>query len=80
MVSLTQGWNGVCYAGGSVSVDSATGGIDVRYSVIYALAPDQTWQRSVPGNPSVCNLSYLEEFTPVVILVTGDAGHWVFTP
>ena len=80
IVALAQGWNGVCYEGGSVSVEAATGGIDVPYSVIYALAPDQTWERFVPGNPGVCNLSHVAQFTPVMILVTGDAGHWSFSP
>jgi parallel beta-helix repeat protein len=80
MVTLAQGWNGVCYTGGSVSAEAATGGIDVPYSVIYTLAPDQTWRRFVPGNPQASNLSYLDEFTPVLILVTGNAGRWVFNP
>ena len=80
MVTLAPGWNGVCYTGGSASVEEASQRIDVPYSVIYALAPDQTWQRFVPDNHDVCTLTYLTEFTPVLILVTGDAGHWVLSP
>jgi hypothetical protein len=80
MVTLAQGWNGVCYTGGNASVEEASQSIDVPFSVIYTLAPDQTWQRFVPDNHDVCTLSNLAEFTPVLILVTGDAGHWAFNP
>jgi hypothetical protein len=79
-VTLTQGWNGVCYLGGSGPVEEATQGLDVPYAVIYGLAPDQTWQRLVPGKPEASNLSQLAKFTPVLIMVTGESGHWAFSP
>jgi hypothetical protein len=79
-VDLAQGWNAVCYSGGSGLVEAVTGGIDLPYTVIYTLAPDHTWRRFVPGKPEVCSLSELAKFTPVLILVTGSEGHWVFSP
>jgi len=79
-VDLDQGWNAVCYSGGSGPVEAAAWGMDVPYTVIYTLAPDQTWQRFVPSKPEVCSLSELARFTPVLILVTGGNGHWAFNP
>jgi hypothetical protein len=79
-VDLAQGWNAVCYSGGSGLVEAVTEGIDLPYTVIYTLAPDHTWRRFVPGKPEVCSLSELAKFTPVLILVTGSEGHWVFSP
>ena len=79
-VDLDQGWNAVCYSGGSGPVEAAAWGMDVPYTVIYTLAPDHTWQRFVPGKPEVCSLSELARFTPVLILVTGGNGHWAFNP
>jgi hypothetical protein len=65
---------------GSGPVEQATQGIDVPYGVIYSLAPDQTWERFVPGKPEASNLNQLAKFTPVLILVTGKNGHWAFSP
>jgi hypothetical protein len=79
-VDLDQGWNAVCYSGGSGSVEAVTRGIDLPYTVIYTLAPDRSWQRFVPGKPEVCSLSELARFTPLLILVTGGNGHWAFSP
>ena len=61
-------------------MEEATRGLDVHYAVIYSLAPDQTWQRFVPDETEASNLSELAKFTPVLILVTGSEGHWVFSP
>jgi hypothetical protein len=80
VTTLAQGWNGVCYLGESGPVEEATQGLGVQYAAIYSLAPDQTWQRFVPGRPEISNLSQLAEFTPVLILVTGNYSHWIFNP
>jgi hypothetical protein len=79
-VNLVRGWNGVCYLGSGGPVEAAISGIDLPYTVIYSLGPDHTWHRFVPGRPEVSNLSQLAKFTPVLILVTGSNGHWVFNP
>ena len=77
-VDLAQGWNGVCYLGGTGPVEDAILGMDVPYAVIYGLE-GQTWQRFVPGRPEISNLGQLSKFTPVLILVT-DNSRWVFNP
>jgi len=78
---LVFGWNSVCYAGPSKDIDAATAGIVGRFAVVYALAPEQTWQRFVPGRPEVSNLNRLEPSTSVLILVTGEGEvTWVFDP
>ncbi len=79
-VGLAEGWNGVCYLGSGGPVETATQGIDVPYTVIYSLAADQTWLRFLPDEPEASNLSQLTEFTPVLVLVTGQNGHWAFNP
>jgi hypothetical protein len=79
-VTLDQGWNGVCYLGEGGPVEEATQGLGAQYAAIYSLAPDRTWQRYVPGRPEISNLSQLETYTPVLILVTGVKGHWVHNP
>ena len=77
-VELAQGWNGVCYLGGSGPMEAATLGMDVRYAVIYSLV-GHTWQRFVPGRPEISNLTQLAKFTPVLVLAT-DTCQWIFNP
>jgi hypothetical protein len=78
-VDLAQGWNGVCYLGGGGPVEVATQGMNVPYAVIYSLASEK-WERFVPSKPDMSDLSHLATFTPVLILVTGNNGHWTFSP
>ncbi len=81
IAQLVQGWNSVCYSGPTQAAQSATDGIPGEYGVIYALAPNQTWQRFVPDRPEISNLASLEQFDSVLILVTeGNGTQWVFSP
>jgi hypothetical protein len=78
---LVFGWNSVCYAGTAKDAEAATAGIAGQFSVLYALAANQTWQRFVPGRPDVSNLTQLDTFTCVLILATGEGEvTWVFEP
>ena len=79
--SLVFGWNSVCYTGQTKETETATQGIDGDFAIAYTLAPDQVWQRFVPGRPEVSTLAQLDSFTPVLILVTEESGAlWVFDP
>ena len=78
---LASGWNSVCYLGMGKDVDSATAGMSGSFAVLYSLAPDQAWRRFIPDRPEVSNLTRLETFTSVLILVTADGGAlWTFDP
>jgi hypothetical protein len=79
LVSLSRGWNNVCYTGATKDVQAATAGISENFNVLYTLAQDQTWRRFIPGRPEVSNLGQLESSTSALILVTSDNGAlWVF--
>jgi hypothetical protein len=76
---LAQGWNSVCYAGEPKDVESATQGIGGQFAVLYVLAPDQGWQRFVPGRPDLSDAIQLGRFASVLILVTEPGGNqWAF--
>jgi hypothetical protein len=78
-VALASGWNSVCYTGATKDIEAAVAGIAGQFGVIYTLTPDQTWRRFVPGRPDVSNLSRLDRFTAVLILVTEEGGGtWAF--
>jgi hypothetical protein len=80
-VDLVFGWNSVCYAGQTKDAATATEGIADQFAIAYTLDSGQIWKRFVPGRPDVSNLGQLESFTPVLILVTEEAGAvWVFEP
>ena len=80
-VDLVFGWNSVCYAGQTKDAATAMAGIADRLAIAYALGPGSAWKRFVPGRPEVSNLSQLDSFTPVLVLVTEDAGTpWLFDP
>ena len=80
-VDLVFGWNSVCYTGQTKDAATATEGVAGRFAIAYTLAPGQAWKRFVPDRPDVSNLGQLESFTPVLILVTEEAGAlWVFEP
>jgi len=80
-VDLVFGWNSVCYAGQTKDATTAMAGIADRLAIAYALGPGSAWKRFVPGRPDVSNLSQLDSFTPVLVLVTEDDGTpWLFDP
>jgi len=78
---LAPGWNSVCYLGQTKEVEAATASIAGKFSVIYVLAPDQSWKRFVPGRPQISNLASLQQFSSVLTLVTqAEGAQWVFDP
>ncbi len=80
-VSLSQGWNSVCYGGQSQTTEAATAGITGQFSVLYSLASDQSWKRFVSGRPEISNLPNLTQFAAVLILATVPEGTtWTFGP
>jgi len=81
IAQLVQGWNSVCYSGPTKNMEDAAAGIPGEYRVIYALAPNQTWQRFIPNRPEISNLASLEQFDSVLIMVTEGTGtQWIFSP
>jgi len=80
-VALVELWNSVCYAGDSKPVDDATASIVGDYVILYTLGSDQMWRRQVPGRADLTNITTLNKYTSVVVLVTNPAGTtWVFDP
>jgi hypothetical protein len=80
-VSLSQGWNSVCYAGQTKSVDAATAGIAGQFSVIYELGVDQSWRRFVPGRPDVSTITTIDQHSTLFILKsTPGSATWMFQP
>lgn len=78
---LVFGWNNVCYAGEGKDTSTAMAGVEGQFVVVYSLAEDQTWRRFIADRPEVSNLSQLDPFTPVLVLVTQSDGlEWVFEP
>ncbi len=78
---LAQGWNSVCYSGQTKATDAATASIAGELSVLYSLAPDQSWNRFVSGRPEISNLAELGQFTAVLVLITAPPGAtWAFSP
>jgi hypothetical protein len=78
---LAEGWNSVCYAGETKDVETATASIAGQFNIVYALTPEQTWERFIPGRPEVSNLDDLSPFSAVFVLVTQAAGaQWLFDP
>ncbi len=80
-VTLEPGWNSVCYAGPTQDIEPAIAGISSQVGVIYALAADQSWSRFIPARPEISNLTQLEQFSSVLVLVTDPNGAtWTFIP
>jgi hypothetical protein len=79
--NLVFGWNSVCYTGQTKDTETATEDIASQLAIVYTAAPGQAWKRFVPGKPDVSTLNQLDSFTPVLILVTEEAGAlWMFEP
>ena len=80
-VSLTSGWNSVCYTGQTKSAGDATAGVAGGLAIMYRLASDQGWSRYVPGSPGFSDLVELSQFTAVLMLVNQAGGtSWTFDP
>jgi len=78
-VSLASGWNGVCYTGQTKSAEDATAGVAGGFGIMYQLGSDQDWRRFIPGRPEVSNLTQLQPFSSVLILIANENGAlWVF--
>ncbi len=78
---LAQGWNGVCYSGATMDVDSAMVGISGLVHVVYALQCDQTWGRYVPGRPDLSDLTQAARLDAFLVLVTLESeATWEFGP
>ena len=80
-VNLGQGWNSVCYAGPTIDTETATADISSQVGVIYSLAADQRWLQFIPARPDIGELTQLEQFSSLLILVTSASGvTWTFSP
>jgi hypothetical protein len=80
-VNLGQGWNSVCYAGPTEDTITATAGISSQVGVIYALTADQRWLRFIPARPDISDLTQLQQFSSLLVLVTNASGAtWTFGP
>ena len=80
-VNLGQGWNSVCYAGPTQDTETATAGISSQVGVIYALTAEQRWLQFIPARPEISELTQLEQFSSVLVLVTNASGAtWTFSP
>jgi len=80
-LDLAQGWNSACYCGQPKDVQSATASIAGQYGVLYLLAPGQGWKRFIPARPEISNLTELQRFAAVLVLVSQPEGaRWVFDP
>jgi hypothetical protein len=79
--SLANGWNSVCYTGGTKSTEEATAGVAGGLAIMYQLASDQSWSRYAPDRPDVSNLVQLSQFGAVLVLVNQEGGtSWTFDP
>jgi hypothetical protein len=80
-LDLEEGWNSACYSGQTKEVEEATASMAGQFGVLYSLAPAEGWKRFVPGRPEISNLSQLQQFAAIFILVSQPGGaHWVFAP
>jgi hypothetical protein len=77
-VSLAHGWNSVCYAGQPEDIQEATATIVEQIGVLYALTPNQSWDRYVPDRPDVSNLDRLESPSAVIVLINSGDAVWAF--
>jgi len=79
--NLVQGWNSACYLGQTKSVEEATTGIADQLAILYMLEGTEGWGRFVPDRPEVGNITQLEEYEAVLMLVKGTGGaSWAFDP
>jgi hypothetical protein len=80
-VSLTRGWNNVCYTGQTKSVEDATAGVAGGLVIMYQLGSDQGWRYFVPARPEISSIEQLNQYDTVLILVNQEDGTtWTFDP
>ncbi len=80
-VSVTQGWNSVCYAGQTKAVGDATAGIAGQFGILYALGAGQSWGRYVPDRPDVTSITTISQDSALLILKsTPGSVPWTFQP
>jgi hypothetical protein len=80
-VTLSQGWNTVCYTGPTQDAETATADISSQVGVIYSLGTNLTWSRFIPGRPDISDLTQLEQFSCILVLITDPSGAtWTFSP
>jgi hypothetical protein len=80
-VDLVEGWNSVCYAGRTKPAQEATEGIVGKFSILYTFLDTQAWARYVPERPEPSDISQLQQFDAVLVLITQGGGTtWVFEP
>jgi hypothetical protein len=79
--SLVQGWNTVCYTGPTKNASAATEDIAGLFAVAYLLRPDQSWEQFIAGRQDISNLTFLDNDSPVLVLVTQQGSTvWTFDP
>jgi hypothetical protein len=80
-VTLSQGWNSVCYAGQTKGVELATAGIAGQFSVLYSLGASQSWKRYAPGRPDVSTIIVIDQNSALLVLKsTPGSATWAFQP
>ena len=80
-VTLTQGWNSICYAGQTKGVELATAGIAGQFSVLYSLGASQSWKRYAPGRPDVSTIIVIDQNSALLVLKsTPGSATWAFQP
>jgi len=80
-VTLSEGWNSVCYGGPTTAAETATAGIGGQFGVVYSLAANQTWKRYVPGRPDVTTMVVIDQNSALLILKsTPGSVTWAFQP
>jgi hypothetical protein len=78
-VDLALGWNSVCYVGDDKATEEATADIAGDLSILLSYGSDQMWRRYMPGLDWANNITTLNQFTSVLMLVTAGTT-WAFDP
>ncbi len=68
-LALAPGWNSICYWGESKKATVAVGEMSDQIAVSYGLAADGTWQRYVPARPDLTTMTYVQGFSPLIVLI-----------
>lgn len=68
-LALAPGWNSVCYRGETKEAAVAIGEMSDQIAIAYSLAPDGTWRRFVSGSPELTNMTHVQGFSPLIVLI-----------
>jgi hypothetical protein len=79
-VGLIQGWNSVCYTGQAKVVQEATESIAGKFGILYRFLNTQVWARYVPERPDLSDISQLQQYDSVLVLVAEAGATWAFDP